>query len=247
MCSITILPLSSPHLPLSSPLTLERIQKSKLPSQYWNIAGSAVDSHIYFYKLQDIAASSTDTNPIRISHALRIDSNLTWKVTIFDREISKESSPLSNIPEIIDEDHVAMLLTKLDALNVCSGHPEQYFIEMLQDKNGKLYNSSGGVAAFLDNTCSIFGGYGEVISRTIRTSNCLVLTEKSRCANCMAYRPNLRSIYSRWLKRQAMSPSQVVNTSSHINDRWLTTSEREEKTKRDCMPQKRQMITLKRR
>jgi len=200
------------------------------------------------YIFTDIAASSTDTNPLRISHALRIDSNLTWKVTIFDREINKESSPLSNIPEIIDEDHVAMLLTKLDALNVCSGHPEQHFIEMLQDKNGKLYNSSGGVSAFLDNTCSIFGGNGEIISRTIRTSNCLVLTEKSRCANCMAYRPNLRSIYSRWLTQchhhKLSTPAAISMTGGLQHQKE---KRKQGLSKRDCMPQKREMITLKRR
>jgi len=73
---------------------------------------------------------------------------------------------------------VAVLLTKLDSLNVCLGHPEQRFIEMLDNKNGKLYNSSGEVAAYVDNTCSFWYG-GEVISKAIRTSNCMILTEKT--------------------------------------------------------------------
>ena len=150
--------------------------------------------------MQDITSTSTCTHPLQISYSLQINSSLTWKLTILNHEISKEIPPLSNIPEIIDEDHVAVLLAKLDALNVCSGHPEQHFIEMLNDRNGKLYNSSGGVAAYLDNTCSVYSGDGEIISGIIRMSNCMILTEKTRCANYIAYRPNLRSIYCRWLK-----------------------------------------------
>jgi len=44
---------------------------------------------------------------------------------------------------------MAVLLTKLDSMfRTC-------FIEMLDDKNGKLYISSE-VAAYVDNTCSVF-------------------------------------------------------------------------------------------
>jgi len=154
---------------------------------------------------------------------------LTWKVNVFNYKISKDTPPLSSFPEIVDENQVAMLLLQLDSLNVCSGHPEQHFIELLNDRMGKLYRASGEVAAYVDNSCSMYADDGQLISVTIRTSNCTILTEKARCINCMDYRPTLRSIYNRWLKRQARSPTQIVNISSHANDRWLKPPEQKEK------------------
>jgi len=146
---------------------------------------------------------------------------LPWKVNVFNYEISKDIPSLSTFPETLDENQVVMLLLQLDSLNVCSGHTEQHFITLLNDRMGKLYHASGEVAAYLDNSCSMYADDGQLISEIIRTFNCTILTEKARCINCMDYRPTLRSIYSRWLKQQAMSPTQIVNINSHANDRWL--------------------------
>ncbi|XP_065889859.1 uncharacterized protein [Dysidea avara] len=221
--SSTCLPLSSPHLPL----TLERVRRMTLPSLNWNIVSSACNSHLCFYKLQDFASSSTHS--LRISHSLHIYSNLTWKVTIFEHEISKEIPPFNSFPESLDKNQVAMLLLQLDGLNVCSGHPEHHFIELMNNRMGKLYHASGEVAAYVDHSCRIYGHDGQLVSQTIRTSNCTILTEKARCISCTDYRPTLRSIYNRWLKQQAMSPTQIINISSHTNDRWLKPSEQKEK------------------
>ena len=92
---------------------------------------------------------------------------------------------------------------------------------MLNDRMGKIYNASGEVAAYVDIACSLHSKDGQLISETVSTSKCMILTEKTRCINCTEYRPTLRSIYKRWLKRQGKSPPQTVNISSHANDRWL--------------------------
>jgi len=54
-------------------------------------------------------------------------------------------TPLSSFPEILDESQLAKLLLQLDSLNVCLGHPEEYFVSLLNDRMGKLYNASGEV------------------------------------------------------------------------------------------------------
>ena len=136
---------------------------------------------------------------------------------------------MSSIPETLNENQVAMLLLQLDSLNVCSGHPEPHFIELLKDRMGKLFHASGEVAAYVDTSCSMYDHDGYLISETIRTSNCTILTEKGRCINCTDYRPTLRSIYNRWQKRQAVTSTPIVNISSHTNDRWLKPTEQKEK------------------
>ena len=153
--SCVSLPLSSSCLPPPQ-LTFERIRGAKLPSLNWNVVSSVCNSHLYFYKLQDFTSSSTCAHPLKISHSLQINSNLTRKVNVFNYEISKDTPPLSSFPEIVDENQVAMLLLQLDSLNVCSGHPEQNFIELLNDRMGKLYRASGEVAAYVDNSCSMY-------------------------------------------------------------------------------------------
>jgi len=117
--------------------------------------------------------------------------------------------------------------SQVDQLNICPGHPDEYLVSMVNSKKGKtIFNSSGDVAAYVDNEFEVHYNK-QKYSETVRTSDCLILTKNNRCLHCTSYRHNLKSMYHKWLRRQAISPSKLMN--SHVNERWLNSPERKEK------------------
>ena len=56
--------------------------------------------------------------------------------------------------------------------------------------------------------------------------SCELLTTGDKCLSCKAYRDTIRSIYNRWVRR---SSSDMSDTRSHSNERYLDTLERKKK------------------
>ena len=106
----------------------------------------------------------------------------------------------------------------MNRLNVCSGHSDPHLVSMLNAKKGKVLSSDGSMAAFVDRH----------IQPTIRTASCHLLTTSKVCPSCTAYRNTLRAMYSRWTKR---SKNDLSDTSSHSNERYLSTPEKVNKLK----------------
>ena len=69
---------------------------------------------------------------------------------------------------------------------------------------------------------------GQRCPTTVRSAECQVLTSALKCPQCVSYRNTMRAMYHRWQKRKSSSP--IHSTSTHTNDRWLTTPERKIKT-----------------
>ena len=116
------------------------------------------------------------------------------------------------------------LVTHIDDMHICVGHPDPHFVEMVEARKGRLLSSSGSVAAVNDRSSSVVFK-DERYSATVRSADCQILTSATKCSQCASYRTNLRSSYHKWTKRN-LSPS----SSSHVNDRWLTTPERKQKS-----------------
>ena len=102
-------------------------------------------------------------------------------------------------------------------------------MEMAEAKKGKLMSSSGDVAAFVDSNAAVQLN-GQSYSVTVRSAKCQILTSAIKCPECISYRDIIRSIHHRWQKHLNTSPSKLTGTHSHVNDRWLTTPEKKEKT-----------------
>jgi len=54
------------------------------------------------------------------------------------------------VPKILDVASLSHLLSCLEALPVCLGHPDMHFIEMVNAKKGQLWGHTGDVVAFTD-------------------------------------------------------------------------------------------------
>ena len=108
-----------------------------------------------------------------------------------------------------------------------AGHPDQHFVDMVEARKEKLFTASGTIAAFLDKSFQV-ALHGHSCLATVRMSGCQILCSTVKCTHCVGYRDVLRAMYHRWRKWE-ISPSRP-STSSHINDRWLTTPEKKMKT-----------------
>ena len=85
---------------------------------------------------------------MEILHLVIIDSDLPCKVTVHGHEVSREvCTALFNIPNTIDDCQLPKLLSQLDQLNICPGHRNEHFINMVKNKKGIILNSAGDVAA----------------------------------------------------------------------------------------------------
>ena len=61
----------------------------------------------------------------------------------------KFSETLFDIPETIDDcQQLPKLLSQLDQLKICPGHPDEHFVSMVNDKKGIISNAAGDVAAY---------------------------------------------------------------------------------------------------
>ena len=107
---------------------------------------------------------------------------------------------LQSIPVTLNLQSLETLLTVVDKLNICAGHPELHFIKMLTAKKGKILAPTGKVSAYLDEN-TVVNVNSKLYTKTVRTPECEVLCNTVKCSVCKCYQPNLRSIYSCWVKK----------------------------------------------
>ena len=67
----------------------------------------------------------------------------------------RKCSALSRIPSQLDETSIIKLISLVDKLHACSGHPESKFVTFVDSKKGKLINKSGGIAVFVDHYAAV--------------------------------------------------------------------------------------------
>ena len=164
-----------------------------------------------------------------ITHCLTIEDDLSWKICIHSKEVTADQCPpLSDIPTHLEANQLQHLLCLLDQLRVCPGHPDDHYVDMVRAKKGKLISTSGDIAAYIDSNAHVQLN-GQTYSTTVRSTKCHILTSVTKCPACASYCDTIRSIHHRWQKRLNTSPSKLTSTHSHVNERWLTTPERQEK------------------
>ena len=159
-----------------------------------------------------------------VTHTLTIRNDDTWDLHVFGRKLdcSKYSSLRSYLPTIMKED-VLSLLTAIDNLHFCIGHPDHHFVSFLENVKG----SKG--AAILDNDCDV-NVEGCTYQVTVRHVNCELLVNNGgvKCNVCKAYRSALRAMYSHYVKQKSRL---CTSPRSHVNLRYLSTPERQKRFK----------------
>ena len=103
---------------------------------------------------------------------------------------------LSKYPVHLQLADLQDLLSTVSQLHLCAGHPDQQFVDMVEARKGKLFKSSGEVAAFVDRSSQITL-HGQIYHATVRTAVCQLLTSSVKCPQCVSYRDTIRSIHHR--------------------------------------------------
>lgn len=202
------------------------MKQIELPSHAWSLHIPSECDHAVFMKVQEQSSSS---QPLVISHALTIYSNMTWKLSVHGHDVTT-SAPLQML-ENVNVTEITRAISSLETLSVCPGHPDPHFVDMVSSKKGKVISPSGNVAAYIDCNAAVTLK-GQTFGQTVRSSNCKILVPNGKCSACVTYRDSLRAMHHKWTKRQDESPSKVTSTHSHVNERWLNTPQKKTKLAR---------------
>ncbi len=180
-----------------------------LPSKAWCDQSSERLEKVILCKLSQ--ASGSSTQPLKVTHNLTVNSDLTWKLFVLNHEINTRCTVLDYIPSTLTQDTFSQLLVRLDNLAICVGPPDAHFIRMITAKKGKILSHDGKAV------CSVDNG-------TVRTMDCEILSTSEKCSTCKKYRATLRS-YNRWSKK--LKSSSGLN--DYTNERYLNTPVKKEK------------------
>ena len=101
-------------------------------------SGSYLPDKIILRKL----SVTSDDSPL-ITHFIVVHSDLSWKVTIHNRQGPSTCSKLSHIPSKLTMESFKSLLLLVDTCSVCPGHPDKHFVNLLESKKGKLLSKDG--------------------------------------------------------------------------------------------------------
>ena len=168
---------------------------------------------------------SSSTQPPVITHSLIVNTDFTWKLTIQGHEVLPASTtPISKTPEQIDIATLKSLLSIVDLSTVCPSNCGDHFVEMAHAHKGKFLSKTGGVRACLESGFPLSCD-GNVISTTVRTSGCQMLTSGGRGSACNDYRGQLRMMHSKWTRKSPDSPQKFTN------NRFLNTPQKGKKLK----------------
>ena len=201
---------------VTTPLTLEELHDVIELPQGWHDHTETPASVIRISKI----CPQSESNQPHITRSIIISSDLSWRLFVHSIEV-KKCDPLANIPTKLDVTSIVQLISIVDKLKVCAGHPEKKFIDFVTSRKGKLLNKTGDVTATIDEF--VVSLNGEVYERTVRTASCELLIHGQKCVSCSMYRRTLRVLHDRWSKRDSHDLS---SSSSHANNRYLNTPEK---------------------
>ena len=188
-----------------------------LPSNSWSC--QKLTKKTVYCKVE--SSDEATVEPAIVTHTVTVNDNGTWTLHVYRREVNHMNCDvLKHFPASLTPSQVTELLSVLDQLSLCAGHPDEDFVNMIKAKKGKILSVKGDVTSYLDENPVEFNG--KKYALTIRTANCNIIAA-GRCSACKKYRANLRSIYKQWTKLCTASAS------SHCNERYLKTPEKREK------------------
>ena len=213
--STSPLPTSLPSTAQTSP-SLTDVEKIPLPSTAWS--AQLCTENLQFVKLQK---QPNPKQPVAVTHCILVKKDLTWQVSIHGHIASNDCAPFSTIPQHLTLVAIQLLLTVLDTVLVCAGHPDEHLVEMAKAKKGTLLSKNDKeVHAALDSTAAVYLN-GVTYTETIRSTSCQLLVYGSKCTSCVAYRNTLRSIYNQWKRKKA-----ATTYRGHTNTRFLNSPQK---------------------
>ena len=184
--------------------------------QKWNCFSNSNNTQLHIYKIEDMNEcgnmNSSTQHSLVISHSIAINQNLTWSLKVNGQHVDPAlCTSLASVPSVLNPGTLSEMLRIIETLQICTGQPDDDFVNLLQLRNGKIISPKGSTSAYIDNTP--FTSNDKFISVTVRMTQCEILTKTGMCKSCKQYRPTLRKLCN-CLKHRT-----PINSSSHMNDR----------------------------
>ena len=203
---------------------IQQIKQLMITPQEW-VSQSTSDNTIQLCKI-----SLTEFHGSVVTHTVTIYNDLSWSAFVHGHQLNiNDLSAQFQVPKKIDAHSLNLFLAKLDECTVCPGHPDEHFVEMLENRGGKITaRHNDGIVAALDNYAPVILN-GKLYHQTVRSTSCRVICKGVKCDRCVSYRNSLRKSYHRWSAKTQTSPSYRTSTSSSVNFSLLTTSEKNQR------------------
>lgn len=206
---------------IATDANIRELCDSVLPSGWSNMSNDSSDE-IRLCKVS--SQTGTSSEPMKISHSIIINSNMSWSVFVHGYKVSsRKNTPLSQFPDKLPAASLQSLINVVDSASVCPGNPDKKFIDMVKAKKGALKSISGEKAAAIDDAFQVSLN-GEVYQQTIRTTDCSLLVHGAKCQACTDCRSHLRATHSRWSRNKD-------KVSKFSNNRYLNTPQKQRKMK----------------
>ena len=126
----------------------------------------------------------------------------------------------------------AMFTTLIDILEtsrICQRNPDHWFIPLQKERQGIFKDASGSsTVAYVDSRTALTV-IGQTVPETIWHTSCEILIRNERCTMCNKFCGNLRTMDLRFQKQQATTCDKRTKPDSHVNNRYLSSQEKQEK------------------
>ncbi|CAB3994725.1 Hypothetical predicted protein [Paramuricea clavata] len=192
---------------------LKSVSTDSLPFG-WTLIKTGGES-IKIVHLQESKQDCTK-NPM-ISKSITVNNNTSWSLKVLDRIFTNFDTPgcesLKKFKNIRTKDDLLGLVNVVHSSTICCGNPDI-------DVRHKQSREMSFEVEMQDGSC---------YNSTIRSDQCSLLTrKKDRCNECVKQRNYLRVIKSRQAKADT---NQRTVVDSHVNYRYLSPEEKDEKIK----------------
>ncbi|XP_077865085.1 uncharacterized protein LOC144350905 [Saccoglossus kowalevskii] len=195
----------------------QHVNEVSLPLS-WSLLSSC--SEFRFSKVEFIGDVS------KVSRCVMVAGNLTWRVLIHGRDVTSGHDIFEHVPQTITAlSVITQLITLVNTCNICMGNTDQAFIDLVQSRGGEIVKSVSfagekEVSAYIEEDYNAKAEDGTIYNSTIRSVDCILITDRKRCCKCSSYRSNLRSLSSR-RKSQGKEQNMCTDTNSKANFRYL--------------------------
>ena len=100
--------------------------------------------------------TSSDQQPLLLSHCITVNSNLTWSLCVRGKTVNLETcTALRSIPSLLSNSSLASsLIERLEASNICIGNPDHQFAEVVDSHHGQILSPDGSNSAYNDDFSS---------------------------------------------------------------------------------------------
>ncbi|XP_062585177.1 uncharacterized protein LOC134246847 [Saccostrea cucullata] len=213
------------HVQLSQPSVEIETKVTPLQILYDNLHGSDFLKMLYFLDFNDDAINIIEmyrSSPARtgVKLSVLIDTEFHARLFVHRRELSKTHPCWVGMPsEFSTVTLVEDLMRRISSFSVCFGNPDEEFHSIVpvdgSVKSGVTTGNNDIVAFREGDFCAILGDVS--YSSCIRSVNCPLLVQNSRCKPCQRIRHKLRMRKSRETERamNAKDKNYLNSTDSH--------------------------------